>query len=96
MEIDPNGLSSQEAYKRLQQAIREEIVLFNLRNNVHWVQDLWNVLKCTYHSSISWISLAFLVFEVLAMFVTYIVTDTQRFVDVLAVFFMYMTVQICD
>ncbi|XP_027057487.1 transmembrane protein 94-like isoform X1 [Pocillopora damicornis] len=72
------GLSSQEALKRLFDAIHDELATFRAVNQCTWRSDLWSTLSDNHHLPISFISLAFLVFEFLVMVMSYAISDKTR------------------
>ena len=72
------GLSSQEAFKRLFDAIREELTTFTAASNGTWRKDLWSALSVNHYLPISFISLAFLIFEFLVMIFSCALAGTTR------------------
>ena len=72
------GLSSQEAFKRLFDAIREELTAFKAANSVTWRKDLWSALSVNHHLPMSFISLSFLIFEFLVMILSFALAGTTR------------------
>ena len=72
------GLSSQEAYKRLFDAVREELLAFSAANSFSWTIDFLNTLKCNHYSPISFISLGFLVLEFFIMVLSYGFAEATR------------------
>lgn len=72
------GLSSQEALKRLFDAISEELVAYTEANSCTWRGDLWNMLSRNDHLPISFISLGFLIVEVLIMVLSYALAGSTR------------------
>lgn len=72
------GLSSQEAFKRLFDAIREELTAFTGANSGTWRKDMWSALSVNHYLPISFISLAFLIFEFLVMILSYALAGTTR------------------
>lgn len=72
------GLSSQEAFKRLLDGIREELTAFTTANSGTWRKDLMSALRVNHYLPISFMSLAFLVFEVLVMILSYAFAGTTR------------------
>ena len=75
------GLTSQEAYKRLFDAVQEELAAFSAANSVHWTTDVLNTLRCGRRSPMGWISLTFLFLEVLLMIITYGLSASGRYVS---------------
>lgn len=73
------GLSSQEAFKRLFDAIRDELTAFTAAiNSCTWRRDLWSALSVNHHLPISFISLTFLILEFLVMILSYALAGTTR------------------
>lgn len=65
------GLSSQEALKRLLNALSDELAIFKEVNHCTWRQDLWNTLGQNRHLPMSFISLTFLILEFLVLVLSY-------------------------
>lgn len=72
------GLSSQEAFKRLLDGIREELTAFTAANSGTWRKDLMSALRVNHYLPISFISLAFLIFEILVLILSYAFAGTTR------------------
>ena len=72
------GLSSQEAFKRLFDAIHEELTAFTRANRGGWRKDMWSALSVNHYLPISFISLAFLIFEFLVMILSYALAGSTR------------------
>ncbi|CAH3185060.1 unnamed protein product, partial [Porites evermanni] len=72
------GLSSQEALKRLFDAIKDELSTYMEANSCTWREDLWNTLSHNHHLPISFISLGFLILEVLVMVLSYALAGSTR------------------
>ena len=72
------GLSSQEALKRLLNALSDELAIFKEVNHCTWRQDLWNTLSQNRHLPMSFISLTFLILEFLVLVLSYGVAGSER------------------
>ena len=72
------GLSSQEAFKRLFDAIHEELTAFTGANRSSWRKDMWSALSVNHYLPISFISVAFLIFEFLVMILSYALAGSPR------------------
>jgi hypothetical protein len=51
--------------------IEEELTAFTHTGKARWTKDLWTTLQNNHHSSVSWTGIAFFVFEVCALVITY-------------------------
>lgn len=72
------GLSSQEALKRLLNALSDELAIFKEVNHCTWRQDLWNTLGQNRHLPMSFISLTFLILEFLVLVLSYGLAGSER------------------
>ncbi|XP_015768236.1 PREDICTED: uncharacterized protein LOC107346893 [Acropora digitifera] len=72
------GLSSQEALKRLLNALSDELAIFKEVNHCTWRQDLWNTLSQNRHLPMSFISLTFLILEFLVLVLSYGLAGSER------------------
>ena len=72
------GLSSQEALKRLFDAINDELAIYKEANPCTWWQDLWNTLNQNHHLPMGFISLSFLILEFLVLVLSYALAGSER------------------